>query len=471
VSNASDKTLKSISTAELSSGSPNSGVRLRFAPSPTGSLHIGGARTALFNYLFARKLGGRLILRIDDTDLERSKTEYEKEIIESLTWLGLDWDEGPGRASDGEKYRQSERRSRHVEVGEQLISCGAAHRDSDGAVRLAYSAGAIVVDDIVCGRCEFPANSLGPEPVILKSDGSPTYHLASVADDIDMGITHVIRGQDHLTNTAKHKLIFEALGKPVPAFAHLPLILGEDGTKLSKRKSSDLISVADFRSGGYLPEALINFLVLLGWSHPEAKEFLTLDQAQEVFELERVSRTAAVFDRRRLDHLNGHWIRSLPQERLAEAALPFCGEYRTTVERKGDGFIQAIAPIMQGEISSLSQVESFVASILKAEISIDPAVRAEFEPHSAETLLVISTWRDLLSQAATEDGNDCYSREQFQQLVSRLKKGLEIPQKLMFQSLRLAVFGRPTGPELKLLIPFIRREILLARAEQVLANW
>lgn len=445
--------------------------RLRFAPSPTGSLHIGGARTALFNHFFANKHGGKLILRIDDTDVERSKPEFEAEIIESLRWLGLPWDEGPDVGGPFGPYRQSERKKRHLEVADELIKRGRAVRDSEGAVRLRYSEANIVIDDIVCGRCEFQPASLGPEPVIVKSDGNPTYHLASVADDVDMQITHVVRGQDHLTNTAKHKLMFEALGAPVPAFAHLPLILGSDGTKLSKRRSTDLISVADYRTGGYLPEALLNFLVLLGWSHPEAKEVLTLEQAEEVFELERVSRTAAIFDLPRLDHLNGLWLRSVSADRLVQASEPFWGKYHAELKSRGAKAAGEICAVMQGEISSLKDAEAFLGSIFSNEVAIDPAAKNEFAPSAAQVRQVITAWRDQLRELATADGSDSYSREQFTQIVSILKKNAAGPQKLMFQSLRLAIFGRPTGPELKLLIPFISRSILLERAEQVLANW
>jgi len=303
-------------------------IRVRFAPSPTGLLHIGGARTALFNFLASRKEDAVFILRVDDTDKERSLVENETSILESLKWLGLNWDEGVGIEPEGPyaPYRQSERLAKHLALAEHLKSSSAAYIDDENCVRLRYPDEDIVVDDLICGECRFSPSSLGPDPVIIRSDGSPTYHLASVADDVEMGITHVIRGQDHLTNTAKHIVLFRALGAKVPAFAHLPLILGEDGSKLSKRNSTGFTTVPDFIAAGYLPEALCNFMCLLGWSHPEGKDIFNLEEAAQVFNFDRVSSTSAKFELTKLDWFNAQYIRALSPDELSEITLKWTGE-------------------------------------------------------------------------------------------------------------------------------------------------
>jgi len=265
-------------------------VRVRFAPSPTGKLHIGGARTALFNYLLAKNSGGKFLLRIDDTDLARSTKENEEDILNSLKWLGLNWDEGP---DTDQKFYQTNRLERHVEVANQLLENGKAYKDHEGVVRIKYPEGNITVDDLILGPCSFETEDLGPDPVILRSDGRPTYHLASCVDDADFKITHIIRGQDHLTNTTKHIVLFDAMEVEQPKFAHLPLILGTDGSKMSKRNTESFTTVKQFMDHGYIPEALNNFLMLLGWSHPDESETLSMDDATKHFSLDRLNQTPA----------------------------------------------------------------------------------------------------------------------------------------------------------------------------------
>ena len=316
-------------------------MRVRFAPSPTGALHIGGARTALYNWLLARGQGGVLLLRIEDTDRERSTPENVEQILDALRWLKLDWDESP--------IFQSERAERHAEALEQLLASGHAYRSTataedvkqfkqrhgqergfrgepgaSGAVRLRVpDAGDTVVHDVIRGEARFPNASLD-DPVIARADGSVLYNFAVAVDDLDAGITHVVRGEDHLSNTPKQLLVFEALGAAPPAYAHLPLLLGPDGRKLSKRHGA--ASVQELRDAGYLPEAVDNYIALLGAGFASDEEIFSLDELAERFRLERVSKNPAVFDERKLRHMNGWYIRHLGLEDLTTRLEAFTGQ-------------------------------------------------------------------------------------------------------------------------------------------------
>ncbi len=315
-------------------------MRVRFAPSPTGALHIGGARTALYNWLLARGQGGTLVLRIEDTDRERSTPENVDQILDALRWLNLDWDEGP--------LFQSERAERHAEVLEQLLRSGHAYRStataegvraykerhgsdrgfrgepSDaGAVRLHVpDEGDMVVADIIRGETHFPNRSLD-DPVIARADGSVLYNFAVAVDDLDTGITHVVRGEDHLSNTPKQLLVFEALGAEPPQYAHLPLLHGPDGRKLSKRHGA--ASVQELRVAGYLPEAVDNYIALLGAGFAADEEHFSLPELAERFRLERVSRNPAVFDEHKLRSFNGRWLRSLGIDELTRRLEGYTG--------------------------------------------------------------------------------------------------------------------------------------------------
>ncbi|HMA30139.1 MAG TPA: glutamate--tRNA ligase [Thermoanaerobaculia bacterium] len=328
--------------------------RVRFAPSPTGSLHVGGARTALYNWLFARRHGGAFILRIEDTDLERSRRELTDQILHAMRWLGLDWDEGP--------IFQSERGALYREAADRLLAEGKAYRafetpdeleamkkaaEATGSafrydgraraiskdeserraasgekfvVRLDVPDAPLVVDDAVQGRTEFPAGALD-DFVLVRSDGHPLYHFTVCVDDVEMGITHVIRGVDHLPNAPKHVALFRALGAPLPVFAHLGMILGPDGKKLSKRHGA--AGVEEFEAQGYLPAALDNFLALLGWSPGEDRERMTLAEMVSLFSLDRIGPSPSRFDHEKLAWLNGQYLQEIPAERLPEMLKPF----------------------------------------------------------------------------------------------------------------------------------------------------
>ena len=289
-------------------------MRVRFAPSPTGVLHIGGARTALYNWLLARGSGGQFVLRIEDTDRERSTPENVELILDALRWLELDWDEGP--------HSQWERRDRHAEAVQQMLESGHAYED-EGAVRFRVpEEGEITFQDAVLGEITNPYSAI-KDFVIQRSDGSPLYNLAVAVDDRDMGITHVVRGQDHVSNTPRQLMMLRALGVEPPVYAHIPLLHGPDGKKLSKRHGA--ASVQEVRDQGYLPEAVRNYIALLGWGYDESTTFMTTDELVERFTIERVSKNPAVFDEQKLRWMNGRYMRELPVEDLHRRLEELCG--------------------------------------------------------------------------------------------------------------------------------------------------
>jgi glutamyl-tRNA synthetase len=315
-------------------------MRLRFAPSPTGALHIGGARTALYNWLLARGTGGALVLRVEDTDRERSTSENVEQILDALRWLGLDWDEGP--------IFQAQNAARHAEALAQLLESGHAYRtsataedvrafkqrhghdrgfrgepESEGAVRLRVpDDGETVVDDVIRGEARFQHMHMD-DPVIARADGSVLYNFAVAIDDLDAGITHVVRGEDHLSNTPKQLLVFEALGEAAPRYAHLPLLHGPDGKKLSKRHGA--ASVQELRDAGYLPEAVVNYIALLGAGFDAEEEIFPREELARRLRLERISKSPAVFDEKKLRHFNGRYLRDMPVDELTERIEAFTG--------------------------------------------------------------------------------------------------------------------------------------------------
>ncbi len=399
-----------------------SDVRVRIAPSPTGPLHLGTARTALFNYLFARHLGGTFIFRLEDTDQARSTEAYELDILHGLHWLGIRWDEGPGIGEEPERgaygpYRQMQRMDRYDAAARQLLAedkayycyCTpeeleverkrqeAAHEPTRYNGRCAHltpeqRAGfeaegrkpvvrfrippdrVIAFDDIVRGHVEIDTNTLGGDLVIVRSDGTPLYHFTVAVDDAAMAISHVIRGEDHLSNTPKHILLFEAMGSPIPQFAHLPLILNPDRTKMSKRKSQT--AVDDYRTQGFIPEAFVNYLAQLGWSSGQEDDVLSEAELIEKFDLSAVNRAGAVFDRARLEWLNGQWIRRLAADDLIDRLRPFLR--RLLDEGRidwmpGDDEIRALLPVLQERLPTLAAVD-LVDFLFQREIKLDPAM-------------------------------------------------------------------------------------------------
>src|SRR5437867_3208452 len=316
-------------------------VRVRFAPSPTGFLHIGGARTALFNWLYARHTGGTFILRIEDTDVARNTQEAVEVILQGLRWLGLDWDEGPitGDATGPSKgeygpYFQSQRKENYDRRVEALLSRGLAY-EHEGAVKFKMPREPIVVADLVVGEVTrelTDREQLDPDFIIVRSDGQPVFHLVNVVDDLEMAVTHVIRGEDHLSNTPKHIALFRAFGVEPPKYAHLPMILNADGTKMSKSDpdpaKARLASLATYVEDGYVPEAVRNYLCLLGWSPKDNREVLSIEDVIKKFDLPQILRHNAKFDITKLTWINGEYLRAMPLERFAELAKPYVNDMR-----------------------------------------------------------------------------------------------------------------------------------------------
>jgi len=427
-------------------------VRVRFAPSPTGNLHIGGARTALFNWLFCQSQNGKFVLRIEDTDKERSKKEFVDEILFSLKWLGFNWDE---------LYYQSERFDRYREYADKLLKAGLAYieKSPEGkeAVIFKVSAQKIKVNDLIRGQIEFDS-SLIKDQVLIKSDGTPTYNFACVVDDAEMNITHIIRGDDHISNTPKQVLFYEALGFPLPNFAHLPLIMGMDGGRLSKRTGATAIS--DYRQMGYLPDALVNYLLLLSWAPGENREIVSKDEAIKLFDIKNVNKTAATFDLKKLDWMNNQYLKNADPQKLLEELLPLLIERGYIREEGFDrGYILELIKLFQPRLARLNDFVDWADFFFIEEIKVEPAAQEKFlsKDLSKEFQLFISELEGLNS-FSVENIEKC-----FRGLVARLN----IEAKVLIHPLRVALTGKTIGPGLFELI----YSLGLERTKKRLLKW
>jgi nondiscriminating glutamyl-tRNA synthetase len=493
-------------------------VRCRIAPSPTGPLHIGTARTALFNYLFARHEGGTFILRLEDTDVARSAVEHERDILEGLHWLGLEWDEGPEVAGQPARgpygpYRQMERLDHYRAAADRLLAqdkaypcyCTpdelaadraaqqAAHqpphyvgrcahlapdqiraREADGhrpVLRFRIGEGTVAFDDLVRGRVEIDTTALGGDLVIARSDGSPLYHFSVVVDDVGMAISHVIRGEDHLSNTPKHILLFRALGADVPVFAHLPLILNPDRTKMSKRKSQT--SVADYIAQGFVREALVNYFALLGWSSGTEEEIFSLDELAQRFELSRVQSAGAVFDRERLEWLNGQWIRRLPEEELVERALPFL--VREIDSAKAAGVpariptaddLRPLMPMIRERIPTLGAVAGMLDYLFIDEVRADPGLLVPKRWDAATTRDALVAARQVVADA----GEVSFEADELEPPLRRLAEERGWKAGDLFMAIRVAVTGRTATPPLFDTLVALGQQRTLERLDAAVAS-
>src|SRR3954451_14018758 len=353
-------------------------VRVRFAPSPTGFLHIGGARTALFNWLYARHTGGTFVLRIEDTDVARNSQEAVEVILDGLRWLGLIWDEGPVTGditgpSKGDRgpYFQSQRRGNYQRRVEALLSRGLAY-EADGAVKFKMQREPIVIPDLVVGNVTRELTDremLDPDFVIVRSDGQPVFHLVNVIDDLDMGITHVIRGEDHLTNTAKHIALFKAFGVEPPKYAHIPLILNIDGTKMSKRDKG--ASLSTYLEEGYAPEAVVNYLCLLGWSPKGNREKVPIKEVIELFDLPQILRHNARFDLNKLHWLNGEYIKEMSGDRFHELAVHALARVGIDTNRFDLQYVKAALDTCKQKVKLFSEVPTFADFYFKDTIEYE----------------------------------------------------------------------------------------------------
>mgnify|MGYP001611026811 CR=1 FL=1 len=405
-------------------------VRVRFAPSPTGFLHIGSARTALFNWLFARHEHGKFFLRIEDTDMERSKQEFLEEIVSSLKWLGMDW--------DGNLVFQSKRTDFYKKHADNLIAKGLAYAD-DGAVRFRVpKSGKVGFEDLLHGRIEFDLEqhgSLAEDLVIFKSDGSPTYNFAVVCDDADMGITHVIRGDDHIMNTPKQVPLYEALGFRMPVFCHIPLILGSDRSRLSKRHGAT--AIREYKEQGFLPQALVNYLSLLGWSPGNNQEIIGREELIQKFDLNRVLKTGAIFGQDKLEWVNAQYVRKLTVPQLTDEVRPY-------LEKRGYAasdrvWLEKLVGLFHERIFMLAQFPDLAQFFFEDQISYGEEARAEFkkDPRLREAFL---GYARLLETIEPFDVKDI-------EMKSRaLMKELGMTGKEFIHPCRVALTGRTVSP-------------------------
>jgi glutamyl-tRNA synthetase/nondiscriminating glutamyl-tRNA synthetase len=484
-------------------------VRVRFAPSPTGQLHVGNARTALFNWLFARQASGVMVLRIEDTDVARSEARFEDQLLDDLKWMGIDWDEGPDKEPQGPfaPYRQSDRLELYREHAERLVKEGKAYlcfcspeeleRDREralqhqqppiysgkcraldpeesqrrsaagegAAIRLRIPEHPIRFHDIVHGPVEF-SNEVVSDPIILRSTGMPVYNYVVVVDDALMDITHVIRGDDHLSNTPKQVALYEALGWPVPEFAHLSTILGSDRERLSKRHGAT--SIANFREMGVLPEALVNYLALLGWAPTGGtREIFSPEELIKEFSLQRVTPSPAVFDMEKLYWLNRHYIKQSPPERIEKLAEPFfvrAGLLPENPDERTRAWFSKVVALLEPSVDKLDQLPERAALIFRydAAAAVNSADNAEVlaSPKTSDVLAVFAQ--------QVEGGPSPMTPEAFKGIMNEVKAKTGVKGKDLFHPVRIALTGSHSGPEFDKLIPILEEGSRLELPQHVM---
>jgi glutamyl-tRNA synthetase/nondiscriminating glutamyl-tRNA synthetase len=484
---------------------PMSKVRVRFAPSPTGHVHVGNARTALFNWLFARHHGGVYVLRIEDTDVERSREEYERQLLADLRWFGLDWDEGPDKGGPFGPYRQSERQGLYAKYATQLLEQGHAYhcfcsaqqlekeraearkagrqprysgrcrkltpeevgrrRDAGEpvAVRLKILDSVFSWNDLVHGPTSFSSEVIG-DPILLRSDGHPAYNYAVVIDDHLMEITHIIRGDDHISNTPRQLALYRALGWDPPGFAHLSTILGAERTRLSKRHGAT--SLESFRELGILPEALRNYLALLGWSPADGKtEILSPQELLEQFSLEHVTKSPAVFDPEKLYWLNRHYMKGTPLCRLAELSVPYlvtAGYLREPVDAQVLAWLERVLDAVLKNLDHLNQLAAKARLVFHYDAAA--AVSGAETRHVAEDTSAREVLKIFIPKVLAETH---LSYERFREISKSVQKETGKKGKDLFHPLRVALTGAVSGPELEKLIPIFEEGSKLALAHHV----
>ncbi len=476
-------------------------VRVRFAPSPTGSLHIGGARTALFNWLFARHSGGDFILRIEDTDEVRSTEESTNCIYSSLRWLGLDWDEGPAKGGDYGPYTQMERLDFYKKFADELLSKNLAYRCYCSQEELADKRSRAMAEsrppkydrscfelspeeeqefvkegrrpvvrfrispreetafkDLIRGDVAFK-NAVLDDFVIIKSSGAPAFNFANVIDDHLMSITHVIRGDEHLSNTPRQILLYEALGFPLPEFAHLPMILGSDGAKLSKRHGAT--SVQWFKDEGFLPEALVNYLALLGWGTTDSQQiFSSTSEMVEKFMLSRVSKNPAVFDMKKLEWMNGYYIRSLDLDLLTRHAMPHLEEKGLLGARHGEDYVKKVVCLEQERIKKLNELPGFTDFFFLDEIQITP---------EALNLLTKEGTGEILGEyLKTLENQEDFDKIELERVTRDFLDLKGVKGKALMQPVRAAITGKKASPGLFEVMELLGKKRVIERIEKAL---
>ncbi|MEJ0089596.1 MAG: glutamate--tRNA ligase family protein [Limisphaerales bacterium] len=443
--------------------------RVRFAPSPTGYLHIGGARTALFNWLYARHMGGTFVLRIEDTDAARNSQEAVDVILNGLRWLGLDWDEGPltgdatgpGKGDRG-PYFQSQRRANYLNRIEGLLSRNLAY-EHEGAVKFRMTREPILIPDLVVGDVLRPLTDreeLDPDFVILRSDGQPVFHLVNVIDDLEMDITHVIRGEDHLSNTAKHIALFKAFGVKPPHYAHIPLILNGDGSKMSKRdKGASLMTYLD---DGFLPEAVINYLCLLGWSPKDNLEKISRTDVVERFDLPQILRHNARFDYEKLLWLQGEYARELTDDRFYELAVHAFAKAGIDTNKFPLHYVKAALDTCKGKFKLFNELPAYAGFYFRDYLTYEPeAAKKAFVPENRPRLEKL---RDAFGKLPAFDAAS------IETALKTTATDLGVKVGVLIHPTRLAATGNPHGPSLYHLLEVLGKEKSVARIEKALSQ-
>ncbi|HQP91666.1 MAG TPA: glutamate--tRNA ligase [Candidatus Omnitrophota bacterium] len=429
-------------------------MRVRFAPSPTGYLHIGGARTCLFNWLYARAKGGQFILRIEDTDVARSRKEYLDEILDSLKWLGLNWDE---------LHYQSERFDKYRQYAKKLLDEGKAYlaEDGSGAIIARMPQKTVQIDDMIHGPIQFDTGLI-KDQVLIKTDQSPTYNFACVIDDSEMNITHIIRGDDHISNTPKQIVLYEALGFPLPKFAHIPMILGKGGGRMSKRAGATAIT--EYRRMGFVADALVNYLMLLGWSLGNNQEIISLKEAIEKFDIVSANKTAATFDMDKLTWLNSQYIKAKPLDEMAELLKPFLEERNFIGSDHFDKNVLAdILKLYRERATTLVEFADSLKPFFAEDVEIPQEARVKF--FSCDMTKEFSLLKDKFNSVA--EFNAQKIEEAFRQTVSELG----ITAKQLIHPLRVALSGRTVGPGMFEFIEVLGKERTLKRIESIITSF
>ena len=425
-----------------------SDIRVRFAPSPTGFLHIGGVRTALFNYLYARQQGGKFLLRIEDTDRQRSTPEFEQEILDSMKWLGLEWDE--------ELVHQSSRLDRYREIAQELVSKGLAY-EFEGAIKFKIPQTEVKVYDIVRGEVTYDSKEFD-DLVIMKSDGYPVFHLAVIVDDHDMGITHVVRGEDHLPNTPRHILLQQALGWKSPKYAHLPLIFGSDGTPLSKRHGA--VAVTEYRNKGFLPQGLVNYLALLGWNPGTPQEIFSLPDLVKQFSLKRVIKSNAQFNPEKLLWVNGQHIRAIPGEDYEKQITEFWKDKTDPVpEEKWRKLITLYRP----RIQTYGELKNQAAYCFAPPEYKDPQAMAEIK-NNASVMGLLKQLNEVL-----EEVGDFEDVQILDQKTKQVAEAADLKPKDIIHPLRFVLTGGTASPGIFELMSLLGKANCLERLQCFLA--
>lgn len=482
-----------------------SDIRVRFAPSPTGQIHIGNIRTALFNYLFAKKNEGTFILRIEDTDRERSTSEFEEVIHKEMDWLGLEWDEGVEVGGDYGPYRQMERLDIYEEYVQELLDKDLAYycyctpeeldemrdkqrkngqpprytgkcRDLSEEERKELETEGrkpvirfkvpseereIIVNDLIRGKVSFSSDVID-DFVIVKSDGIATYNFAVVVDDHLMKISHVIRGEDHLSNTPKQQLLYKALDWEVPNFAHLSMILGSDKSKLSKRSGEAYVYVSEYRKKGYLPEALINFLSLLGWSPESDEEIFSKEEIINQFSIDRVTKSSAVFDVEKLQWMNGMYIREVELAKIIELALPYLEEAGYDLEDKSKEWVELLIDTVRGSLDYIAQIIDHV-DIFFGDVEYEDKEEVVQDFNQEGVDLVFNTLKDKI------EALDSLEPQKIKKMLKEAMKELPVGGRIFYHPTRFALTGKGSGPELYNVIAILGKEEAIRRLDNALS--